>query len=308
MRNDQNINVCICTYLRPQHLKSCLFSLINQNPLKKTSYSITVIDNDENKSAEPVVNDLEVQSKVPIYYACEKERGIPFARNRALDESVKLNFDYIAFIDDDEQASRDWLGTLYQYLRSYSSDVVIHGRVIHQFPENTPDYMRYSYYMKKERKTGKKLDTCATNNVIFPTTIVREHKVCFDTSEPHAGGTDTIFFFEVNRKGIPIYECAEAVVYETVFPSRLKMSWLLRRKYRSGITTTWRRIKEGNIKPVLTVKALCKISFHTLGGCFNSVCFNSKDRNKHFLKAAKYTGVLAGIIGMKVDSYRNIDV
>ena len=307
MNNDLRINVCVCTYLRTAHLKKCLISLINQNTPKDASYAITVIDNDKNQSAESIVSDLKTQSEVTIRYVCEQQKGIPFARNRALDESLKLNFDYIAFIDDDEYASCSWLSTLFTYLSSYSDPVVIHGRVVPRFPEDTPRHMCDSYSTKKERRTGTKLNTCATNNVIFPTIILKKLKLHFDISAPFAGGTDTKFFFEVNKQGVLIYECAEAIVYETVFPNRLKMSWIMHRKYRTGITTAWVRMREGRTKSRLIVRAICKIFSHTTLGCFNFVCFNFKNRNKHFFKVAKYVGILAGVKGIKVESYKNVD-
>lgn len=303
MENEFKINVCVCTYLRAKHLGECLASLVNQVDPPKATYSITVIDNDKNQSAKPVVSNFQNKSKVPLYYFCEENRGIPFARNRALDESLKLGADNIVFIDDDECASQDWLSTLYAYSLSHSGSVVIHGRVIPRFPKGTSQHLREIFHTRKERLTGTRLQTCATDNVIFSTGILNEFKLHFDNSSPLSGGTDTKFFFEANRRGVPIYECAEAIVYETVFPSRLNMNWLMRRKYRAGITTAWRRMQERKSKFELIAKSIGGIFFHAFIGCLALLCFHSVKRDKQFLKVAKYSGILTGTFGMNVNSY-----
>lgn len=307
MENKLSINVCVCTYLRAKHLAACLQSLIDQDPPENASYDITIIDNDSNRSAEAVVSDFQSLDRVPINYFCEENRGIPFARNRALDESVKLNYDYIAFIDDDEQASKDWLVTLYMHLKLYYTEAVVYGYVEHKFPDVVPKHIDKEFYLKEIHPTGTSLKTCATNNVLFPTAILRKFNLRFDTSVPLAGGTDTKFFFEANQQGVPIYKCAEAIVCETVFPSRLKISWLLHRKYRLGITTAWLQMKEGCPKFRLTTNALKKILSHSTKGSLRYICFNPVKKNKHFLKAATNLGILAGVMGLETNSYAKID-
>ena len=171
MKEKPKVNICVCTYLRLNTLEECLASLVDQSNLNDFTYSITVIDNDSNQSAKAIVSRFQRQCKVAVLYFCETNRGIPFARNRALDESLQLGSDYIVFIDDDEAASRDWLSALCANVCSYAAPVIIHGQVIAKFPENTPQYMRDLYRTKKKRSTGTRLKTCATDNVIFPVEI-----------------------------------------------------------------------------------------------------------------------------------------
>lgn len=308
MGKEFEINVCICTYLRSKYLEECLESLLDQMSPPKTIFSITVIDNDINQSAKSLVSHFQVQNKVTIHYFCEKSRGIPFARNRALDESLKLGVDYIAFIDDDERASSDWLSTLCACLYSYPNPVVIHGRVVPEFPEGTSKHMCDLLFTKKNRQTGTQLQTCATDNVIFPSLVVSKFGLYFDTSNPLSGGTDTKFFLEVNERGIPIYECAEAIVFETVFSSRLKLSWIMSRKYRSGITTAWRRSKEGHSRTILALKTSIDILLRTFLIPIFTLFLLRVPRNKQLLKFARSTGILAGIFGHKVNSYAKVDV
>ena len=66
-------------------------------------------------------------------YALEPIVGIPYARNRALEMAMAAD-DLIAFLDDDEVPSEQWLAELLRVWREYSADVVF-GPVQPFFPE-----------------------------------------------------------------------------------------------------------------------------------------------------------------------------
>lgn len=52
--------------------------------------------------------------------------------------------DYIATIDDDDYADRQWLLNLYRAIITYGADIV-HGPVVWEFPAGTPDYIRVGF-------------------------------------------------------------------------------------------------------------------------------------------------------------------
>lgn len=99
------IDVCIATYKRPQLLKKLLLSLVGQETGGEFSFSIIVTDNDAQRSAEPVVRELNASGQ-KIIYAVEPEQNISLARNKSLSFATG---DYIATIDDDEYADPRWL-------------------------------------------------------------------------------------------------------------------------------------------------------------------------------------------------------
>ena len=49
--------------------------------------------------------------------------GIPAARNAALEAAKSISPDWIAFIDDDEVAPRDWIARLHAVAVHYGADV-----------------------------------------------------------------------------------------------------------------------------------------------------------------------------------------
>src|ERR1700719_5362047 len=123
LREHVHIQVCLLTYKRPELLRETLTSLRGQmlsDPLVKIH--ILVVDNDAAGSGFETFRTVTEDGLVPSRYVCEPGHGIANARNRALVESAAM--DYIAFIDDDEVASPEWLHHLYLTLQRYHADIV----------------------------------------------------------------------------------------------------------------------------------------------------------------------------------------
>lgn len=302
-----HICIAVCTYRRSQHLEACLSSLTLLARPEGIEFSILVVDNDAEGSARDTTRQQEASCPIKIHYCIEKKRGIPIARNRALDEALQLNANWIAFIDDDEQATPDWIARLYRFALKYPAQTAVHGRVVPVFPENTPKYVRETFHSGKIRPSGTKLERCATDNVLFPLSLTSELGIRFDETHPLAGGTDSVFFYESTRKGARIVECAEATVYETIFPGRLKLNWLISRKFRAGITIGCRRLQERGKRVALVLSASTKMLLYIVTGILFALLFLRTRRNKQFLKAARSAGIAAGALGMQVDSYANIE-
>lgn len=300
------INIAICTCQRAQLLRQCLDSIATILLPADTTVTVTIIDNDSGQSARPVVDALASSFPFVLHYVCEARRGIPCARNRAIEETHALRSDYLVFIDDDEWVRPDWLVQLYGYAQQLGGRVVVSGGVISELPASTPDYIRAAYGNRVYR-TGEKLAACATNNVIIPIHVTRDLGLRFDESDPLAGGTDTIFFVEAVAQGVEIRRCAEALVHEAVPESRANLRWLSKRKYRAGITEAWRKQKKGRSKGRILVSAVALSGLETAGALFVTLAGNKKVATRLWLKACKYWGVANGVVGRKVDSYRSID-
>lgn len=302
-----HICIAVCTYRRRQHLDACLSSLTLLARPECVELSILVVDNDAEGSARETAKQLQISCPEQAHYCIEKRRGIPFARNRALDEALRMNANWIAFIDDDEQATPGWIVQLYQFAQKYPAQTAVHGRVIPVFPDNTPKYVRETFHSGKVRASGTELEHCATDNVLFPLSLTSELGIRFDESRPLAGGTDSLFFYESTRKGARIFECAEATVYETVFPDRLKLNWLISRKFRVGITIGYRHLQERGKRGTFVLSTSIKVSLYLITGILFGLFFRRTRRNKQFLKAARYAGIASGAMGMQVDSYAKIE-
>src|SRR5690349_10462023 len=109
-----HISVCVCTYKRPYYLAFLLTRLAAQDTGGVFTYSIVVIDNDHTRSAEPVVAAFAHESRIDITYLVEPRQNIALARNMAVHNA---RGEFLAFIDDDEFPSQEWLRTLFTECR-----------------------------------------------------------------------------------------------------------------------------------------------------------------------------------------------
>ena len=296
------INICILAYRRADLLQQCLQSLAAMDKPADTLIRVTVIENDEEQRCKVVVELFAEQVPIQVDYVCEPKRGIPVARNTAIDVSHSWHADYIVFIDDDEWVEEQWLNRLYAYCVACGGDAVISGEVIAVFPEHTPDYIS-GLIKNKRRQTGTVLTTCATNNVIFPVSLTRDLGLRFDTSVPLAGGTDTRFFTEAYHRGIKIVKCADAIVYEKVPETRATLRWMISRKYRVGITDVWRRRYNGESLFKIVMSVLLQVTVNSVRVLIYAITNRKLKRNLSILKLAKAAGSVAGLFGVSVESY-----
>jgi len=81
-----------------------------------------VVDNDTPQSARSVVESWEKRLSVPIAYGVESRQNIAVARNASV---AMATGGLVAFIDDGEEPSTDWLWKLYETLIEYEVDGVV---------------------------------------------------------------------------------------------------------------------------------------------------------------------------------------
>jgi glycosyltransferase involved in cell wall biosynthesis len=300
------INVCILTYQRGELLKACLESFCELIVPEATKVVITVIDNDAAEGARNLVAEYKVLLPFRVEYLCEPTRGIPVARNSAVEFSHEIGADYIAFIDDDEWGSKDWLQASYEYCQSKGGDIVVSGQVVSVFPDNCPEHVRLSL-QRKPGNSGKELNSCATNNVLFPIRLTKALGLRFDVSNPLTGGEDIVFFTKAKSKGVKIVKCAESIVYEKVHKVRTTIRWISKRKYSTGITVCWRRRYNGVSSVSIFISSLYNIFQKLLATVFMIAMNNKIRRNRSWFKVCRAAGVMSGLFGVQVERYKVID-
>lgn len=226
-----HISVCICTYKRPHLLERLLQDLGTQETSGLFTYSIVVADNDQLRSAEPIVSDFAAASTIPVTYCVEPQQNISLARNKAIENATG---DFIAFIDDDEFPTKDWLLNLFKACEEYQVDGVL-GPVKPHFDEEPPHWVvRSKLYDRPTYPTGFVIDwrKGRTGNVLLKKRIfagsARPFRPEFLTGE------DQDFFRRMIEKGHVFIWCNEAVAYEVVPPTRWKRTFVLRRALLRG--------------------------------------------------------------------------
>lgn len=238
MDTPAHISVCVCTYKRTRALGVLMDSLLQQVTRGQFSYSIVIIDNDAAESARDTVNRFrEAVNNIEIDYAVEPEQNISLARNRAIG-SAKGSL--IAFIDDDEYPSDDWLLNLFKAYKSYSYCGMV-GPVRFSFQQEPPEWLiRGGFFQRNDYnyRTGAALQwyEAYTGNALISSGIFKSEEDFFDRSFGKTGGEDLDLFFRLYRKGYRLGWCQEAVVYEAVPFDRCAMRYFLRRYLRPGGT------------------------------------------------------------------------
>ena len=227
----KHISVCICTYKRTHLLIRLLRELGAQETEGLFTYSIVVVDNDSQRSAESAVVEFGATSSTNVKYYVETEQSIARARNRAV---ASAEGDFLAFIDDDEFPIKNWLLTLFKACHEYRVDGVL-GPVKPCFQDKSPEWVvKGRFYERQTYPTGSLVDGSKgrTGNVLL------RKEVFAGSDEPFKpefrSGEDQDFFTRMIAHGHVFVWCDEAVTYEVVPPSRWKRSFMIRRALLRG--------------------------------------------------------------------------
>ncbi len=238
--------VAICTRNRPDMLQDCLASLFAQEIPEGIEAIALVVENSQYPACSALV-EAAGKAAPPhwrVYYALEKELGIPMARNRALVIALEHDPKWIAFIDDDELACPRWLSAMLDCASRFGADVV-HGPVRFDYATARPGWLPPQ--SPKSRRSGTRLLTAHTNNVMMRADIARSG-MRFDEAMRFTGGEDSDFFYRVAEAGWSIYWADDAIVRETVSSNRLTMRWQLDRAMRVASNATVSHINRRGLR------------------------------------------------------------
>lgn len=280
-------------------LRSCLESLITQDIPAGWRAEIVVIDNEAESKASVIVNDIAGDSPFPISHVYEPNRGIPFARNRALEISLSRNAQWIAFIDDDEIAEKGWLGALMKAATGTNADV-LHGLTKYNYP---PMCRKWRLDKKRAlRKTGDPLVCASTNNVMFRAALAHSDHMGlrFDIDRAFSGGSDTAFFYNATDNGARIIHVAEAVVTENVPEERCSFKWRMKRYYRCSANSSSIEIKrKGRLVSALRLapKLLaCLVESAAICLLLPLLLFHAPSFRRYLFKAGRRLAYALGIV------------
>lgn len=211
----ETVAMCVCTAKRPKMLAACLQSLTRQTCPPDFKPIIVVVDNEAEPNNRHAVQGAADASPIPVYYVHEPMRGISQARNAALTAALKLDAEWVAFIDDDETAGDEWLMNLMS--PEYLYVPILTGRRYFLPPTPRP----FWYVDKKEREMveGASVRLAFTHNVRMSREVFQDRR--FDPAMALTGGEDTAFFTDALKDGFIIRQTSLAITYETVVRERL---------------------------------------------------------------------------------------
>lgn len=227
-----HVCICICTFQRPELLRRLLESLLSQRTSAGLAFSVVIADNDGRESARPVVVAFADRAPFPVQYCVEPLRNIALVRNRAIQHACG---DYIAFIDDDEFPTDEWLEKLF-FLCATQDVAGVLGPVRPHFDSVPSRWIILGGFCERpEHPTGMFLEWWQgrTGNVLFRRAILNDIPEPF-RAEFGTGGEDQDFFRRMMKRGHRFAWCNEAIVYETVPAARQTRRYMLRRALLRG--------------------------------------------------------------------------
>lgn len=272
---------------------------------------VVVVDNDPNGEAIGFCDTLRADFAWQLDCYIEPQRGISYARNRAV-AAVSKQADFIAFVDDDETPEPTWLEELLLTQVRYSADVV-HGPVLPKFQEPVPDWIvKGGFFEPQHKSTGQLLEVAYTNNVLVKADLLQKHSSPFDERFALTGGEDSYFFRNLYAAGCRIVWANDANVYETIPSSRTNIYWLLQRNYRSCLTySVWQQeckrdfLQRIHAQLYIGVKGLICLGMG-IARFVMGFLWSYQARASALIQVARGLGCLASLVGISYAEYRVI--
>ncbi len=138
MNKQPSISAVICTYNRCHLLSETIASLTAQS-LDPARYEIVVVDNASTDETAQVVGECQRKfASHVIRLVREDKPGLSHARNAGFRAARGR---YIAYLDDDASAARNWLAAGVETFETASPrPVAVVGPVFPRYPEGKPDW------------------------------------------------------------------------------------------------------------------------------------------------------------------------
>jgi GT2 family glycosyltransferase len=266
--------VCIPTYRRPQHLQRTLQSLALQRTGR--GFAVVIVENDATgregaNVAAAFFHDQGLRDG-GLQGIClvEPRQGNCHAINAAFETALAAfpSAAFLLMIDDDEIASPDWLERMVAAAEATGADLV-GGPVVPKFADaRRPALSHHPAFRQPYDVSGPVPIIFGSGNCLITRAVFeRLEEPTFDLRFNFLGGGDLDFFTRCRRSEMTFHWAADAVITETVPPSRVRSSWLALRGLRIGAInyrvqhkaarTVWLRVRL-----LLKMLALFPLSLH----------------------------------------------
>lgn len=202
------ISIIIPTYKPESYLFDCLESLRNQTSAKGEYEVIVVLNGPINSYKEAIEKWINAHSDINIRLFATATPGVSNARNVGISKAAG---DYIAFIDDDDIVSPEYLAGMIPYLND-SSIVVSDVRTFYDSIHDTGrDYISEAFakYRSNNDIYGNRRFLSSSCCKTIPKRIIGD--CLFDSSLTL--GEDSLFMFSISKNIKKIIRADKASVY-----------------------------------------------------------------------------------------------
>lgn len=220
-----SVAVAIASMGRPS-LAQTLRSIAGQRLSPHVRLDVVVGDDGPAGAVQAIADD----APMPVRVVPAGRRNIAATRNATLDGAHGA--DWIAFIDDDEEAEPDWIAELLATAERYGADAVF-GPIRPIYADDAPAWARRAgLYGKRPGDDGAVLKTGATGNALVRAAALDALR--FREEFGQTGGEDTDLFARLANTGARLVASELGAVSERVPTERLRLAHLATRYTRGG--------------------------------------------------------------------------
>ncbi|WP_292082922.1 MULTISPECIES: glycosyltransferase family 2 protein [unclassified Brevundimonas] len=229
-----DVAVIIPTLRRPESLERAVRSVLAQTGVSARLREIVVVDNDPQASSRDVTARLAAEAAlIPIVWRHAPRPGVATARNEGL---AATTAPLIAFLDDDESASPDWLAALIAAQVMTDADAVF-GPVRGRVPDGTGWTRPYleRFFGREGPNRTQLIDApygCGNSLLVRATAL--PGAAPFNAAADQSGGEDDALFAALAARGGRFGWAADAWVDEFAPPHRATLRYALTRAFAYG--------------------------------------------------------------------------
>ena len=226
------MNIYICSLISKKNIKFLNAHLKSLNNLKIPSnykFKMVFIINPKIYIAKNLIKKL--LNNIDYSILISVKDNIPDSRNEFLKFIKNKEIQYAGFLDDDCSVDKDWLLNMVKFVNQNDCDIV-GGPQKHKI--NDDSFIDYYYCLEPSRAHGKTVKWIATNNCFFSKKVFSKSKVFFDHKFARVGGSDQLFFSELNKKKFIIKWNKKSFITENFSQEREKKRWFFYRNLRYG--------------------------------------------------------------------------
>lgn len=305
------ISVVICTYRRVKLLQKAIASIVNQT-LGKDKFELIVVNNgvdtDITKSVRTFIKNNE---RFKIRLISETKTGLGYARNFGVKHA---GGGYIAFLDDDAYADKNWLEACVQIIKKIKpAPVAFGGKIMPYYDCPRPLWFRDKY---ETREFGSRARYLKTQELFSGSNMIINKKAIenFGGFNPLMGmkgeilsvGEETSLFEKIRnyyRDADIFYYSPDLIVYHLVPAHKMSVSYQLSRSYAAG------HARITGADRLLMIKRIAYMLFFTIALCLSSLSalikFTKYRRYQNWavesLASLFYTaGMVGGLLGIKL--------
>jgi glycosyltransferase involved in cell wall biosynthesis len=311
--------VCVITRGRAASLFRLLDALERLPSPPDVDVAVVIVENDNSATMRDEVQRRSRPDR-RFVHGLQPALGIPFARNAALRMALDAQASYVAFIDDDEVPTDNWLLVLWEKACSGRYDLVggpvepvavepprtwTEQQLLAGLQAQAADSRRKASLRCSQGREAEQF--VATSNWMARGDFIRQHGLAFDESMGFSGGTDLKFYRELRRAGGRVGWCDAAVVQEGLAPGRLTLGYQYRRARDQAVSNFG--VRYAQVRGVLVVRGLAYCAgkmLRAVGWLMLLPVFRGTALVQSTRSAGQAVGRWRALRGSRSDHYRSV--